>query len=418
MHYDERLEISLKLQKYHYFFRAFWDIGAPIMGEFDDLPTAAISFDEQGNQLNLIINQTFWNLLNEETKMFLICHEILHIILCHGKRFAEYIKSPRFEDMNVAADVVINETLCSAFGFKREDLDSALKKDGCWLNTVFKDDKTILKEQSTEYYFNRIKKDSGKKFYSIDIHKVLTPEQQQQLEDSLINSGVFEKMDKDFIGKLPNNIDTKEAIQNIQAGIGTGSWSTVNAIKKRKSKWESVIKKWESTYIKDTLHTHERWERVGAKYSHIISDEIALPTENWILDDIKDNYKIDVFFFLDTSGSCIGLKDRFFTAARSLDPKRFNIRLFNFDTQVVEVNIKENKVYGGGGTSFNIIESKIQSIIKTENIKYPKAVWLITDGYGDNVKPQFPDKWYWFLSADYRQYIPKGCKIFMLKDYE
>ena len=420
MTYDERLEISLKLQKYHYFFRAFWDIGAPIMGEFDDLPTAAISFDENGNQLNLIINQSFWNSLNEETKMFLICHEILHIVLCHGKRFAEYIKTPRFSDMNIAADVVINEALCASFGFKRIELDNTLRKEGCWLDTVFKDDKTVLKEQSTEYYFNRIKNDDTKKYFVLDQHRVLTPGQQQQLEDLLVSSGIYEKLDGEFIGKLPNTVDTKEAVKNIQAGMGYGSWGTVNAVARKKSKWETVIKKWESKVIKDTLHTHERWERVGARYSHLISDEIALPTENWILDDITDNFKIDVFFFLDTSGSCIGLKDRFFKAARSLDPKRFNIRLFNFDTRVVEVNIKENKVYGGGGTSFIIIEEEIQKIIKKEKIKYPKAVWLITDAEGDHVSPEKPERWHWFLtsSSDDRRIIPEKSKVYLLKNYE
>jgi len=417
MNYQERLEISQKLQSYHYFFRAFWDIGNPIVGKFDDLPTAAITFDEQGNHLNLLINEDFWNFLNEDTKLFLICHEILHILLEHGYRFSEYIGTPEFSNMNIAADVVINEMLINSFSFKKFDLNSELSEKGCWLDTVFKDDKKCLPNQSTEYYFNRLPKDKENKYFALDSHRVLTPEQQQQMKDLIDASGVLDKLDESFTNKLPANADTQN-LKNTSAGKGTGSWLTVNALTKKKYKWETVIKKWESQFNKETINTLERWERVTPRYSQLISNEISLPTENWILDDFKDNHKIDVWFFLDTSGSCIVLKDRFFTAARSLNPSKFNIRLFCFDTSVVEIDIKQNKVYGGGGTSFSIIENKIQNIIKSEKVKYPKAVWLITDGYGDTVKPEKPERWYWFLSDNYRHYIPAESKVFKLSDYE
>jgi hypothetical protein len=169
---------------------------------------------------------------------------------------------------------------------------------------------------------------------------------------------------------------------------------------------------------KDTVEETERWERVNSRYSQIISDKIHLPTNCKVLDEYKEKNKIDVFFFLDTSGSCINLKDRFFSAANSLDPKKFNIRLFCFDTRVVETSLSSGRVYGGGGTSFSIIERHIQSVIKTEKKKYPKAVFLITDGLGDIVHPEKPDRWYWFLSYNYRSCIPSKSKIFMLSEYE
>jgi hypothetical protein len=417
MNYQERLEISQKLQSYHYFFRAFWDIGNPTVGKFDNLHTAAITFDEQGNHLNLLINEDFWNFLNEDTKLFLICHEILHILLEHGHRFSEYMGTPEFSNMNIAADVVINETLITSFGFNKFDLNNELGENGCWLSTVFKDDKKCLPNQSTEYYFNRLPKDIENKYFAIDSHRVLTPEQHQQMQDVIDASGVMDKIDESFTKKLPSNTETTKLKQSA-AGKGSGSWLNIHAVTKKKYKWETVIKKWESQFIRDDINTQERWERVTPRYSQLISDTISLPTENWILNDFKDKHKIDVWFFLDTSGSCIGLKDRFFTAARSLNTDRFNIRLFCFDTSVVEIDIKQNKVYGGGGTSFGIIETKIQNIIKSENVKYPKAVWLITDGYGVTVNPEKPGRWYWFLSNDYRHYIPTESKIFKLSDFE
>jgi hypothetical protein len=132
----------------------------------------------------------------------------------------------------------------------------------------------------------------------------------------------------------------------------------------------------------------------------------------------EEQKKITVFFFMDTSGSCWGLKDRFFRAARSLPPEKFDIRLFCFDTQVQETDIESGRIYGGGGTAFDIIESKIQTTCRNEKIKYPKAVWIMTDGMGSRVNPEKPDRWYWFLSHDYRYYIPKESSIHMLKDFE
>ena len=44
------------------------------------------------------------------------------------------------------------------------------------------------------------------------------------------------------------------------------------------------------------------------------------------------------------------------------------------------------------------------------------AVFVITDGAGDYIKPENPKKWYWFLSENYRSCIPKNSYIFSLKD--
>ena len=120
---------------------------------------------------------------------------------------------------------------------------------------------------------------------------------------------------------------------------------------------------------------------------------------------------------MDTSGSCFNLAERFFKAALTLNPKKFNIRLFCFDCSVVETDIKSQKLYGGGGTSFKAIEDKIQEIVG-KGEKYPHAVFIITDGYGNKVIPQFPKKWHWFLSENYLNFIPKESHKYMLNDFE
>ena len=84
----------------------------------------------------------------------------------------------------------------------------------------------------------------------------------------------------------------------------------------------------------------------------------------------------------------------------------------DFDTKVYETTIESRRLYGFGGTSFDIIEDYIQSYIKKNNLKYPEAVFVITDGCGNSVNPQIPKNWYWFLSKNYITYIPKESNKF------
>lgn len=138
-------------------------------------------------------------------------------------------------------------------------------------------------------------------------------------------------------------------------------------------------------------------------------------THQVIEDKIKN--KIKVAFFLDTSGSCIGLAERFFQAAHSLPHDKFEVDLYCFDTQVYKTTLESQKVYGGGGTSFTIIEDECQRI-KSEKGAYPEAVFIITDGYGDNVVPEIPEKWYLFMTSNYTDCFPDTCKVYDLSDFE
>jgi len=413
----EKLDIAKELQNFHYFFRAFWDIGEPLVDDFPNLETAAISFDQEGNSIQFLINSKFWESLNSYNKSFLICHEMSHIVFDHGLRFKEHLNKKTFEDINVAADIVINEMLCDSFGFDRNLLDERIGKKGCWIDTVFKDI-TVLKKQTTEYYFNLLLKNPCKnELFRMDEHFVLSDEELEEIKNQMNDEGITDILiSGNLTGKnIPKELS--DALEKI-AGAGTGSYHSVNAKKVTKKKWETVIKKWENNNIKHTLDTEERWERVNNRYINVIPDNINLPSSQKIFNDFKEKDMISVFFFLDTSGSCISLGNRFFAAAKSLNPKKFKIRLFCFDTRVEETSLETKRIYGGGGTSFSIIESKIQEIIKKDKIKYPKAVFIITDGYGNNVTPEKPEKWYWFLTSKFTKYINKKSKIFNLKYFE
>ena len=172
-----------------------------------------------------------------------------------------------------------------------------------------------------------------------------------------------------------------------------------------------LIKKW-GKKIAHNFHEQEQWSRLNRRLFSFSTD-FMLPSEMEIADFQKKDH-INVWFFIDVSGSCTGSEERFLRASKSLPNDKFKVRTFSFDTHVREIH--NDKIYGGGGTCFQPIENYIQRNILPDG-KYP-YVFIVTDGEGSRVFPQYPDKWYWFLTRNCRRYIPQGAHVFELKDFE
>lgn len=432
---DERIndEMALHLQRYGVFFRSFWDLGgAEFLDEKEavsmDIDTAAILFNKDtGDPVKFVFAREFWDGIDTDSRCFVVCHEMLHVVLNHGRRFRHALAQGRVaaENMNTAADIVINELLVSKFGFERSVLHPRIKDLGCWRDTVFVG-QDVPAEKSTDYYFNLIDKlgNSGAG-QTIDKHGLFVESSTSENGDpSSAIEEVMAVVSPELLDKIIHGMssDDVEDLKNMMEAAGNavgGHMFSVDAKKKRKKKWESVIKKWELRARKDAFKVEERWDMRARRHHLLDSNGLFLPSDIEFFDTGFEDDKILVFFFLDTSGSCINYKNRFFAAAKSLDPKKFEIKLFCFDTRVYETTLESNKVYGGGGTSFHIIESAIQSDIKKHKLPYPKAVWIITDGYGNHVNPERPENWYWFLTPCHQKgCIPKKSKCFNLSDYE
>src|SRR5574343_1955448 len=81
---EEFLHISRDLEKFHAIFYRMWMMGKPNFTE--ESPTAFVRFDKNGDFLYFGINPKFWNELDFYNKLFVICHECLHVVLNHGMR--------------------------------------------------------------------------------------------------------------------------------------------------------------------------------------------------------------------------------------------------------------------------------------------------------------------------------------------
>ena len=423
MKVDEFHEIAHELEKYHGVFSKFWSLGRPI--ETDQIPTAAVSFGKEGNCVEFLVNPEFWNACSLYHKQFIICHECLHVLLNHGIRSVD-IPADQRTIANLAMDISVNHMLVNSFGFDRELIPET--KNYCWVDTMFTEEqqKDVKSDMHFEYYFNKLKTLNGGAGGSslVDGHDFFN-DIPEELQDQIQNAvDGFSEEEKEVLG---NVLEAEEANMqgpegNLPNGLQAGTMAG-NIIKKlnvgkvkQKRKWETVIKRWASKYIRKGFKDREQWARLNRRFT-MLDKHFFLPTEMEVDEKEKQKNRIKVWFFLDTSGSCAHLAERFFKAAMSLPEDKFDTELYCFDTSVYKVDKKTQELHGFGGTSFQCINNYIMGHCKTDR-DHPKAVFIITDGYGDNVYPKFPKAWYWFLSVNYTGCIPKECNTFMLSDYE
>jgi len=468
----EFFEMSYDLADKHAIFAKFWEIGKPVFTRSTE--TASVSVDEYGNTY-FLFNPDFWQQNDKYTRRFIVCHEMLHLILNHTKRIREADETQKGY-INAAADIVVNHLLVNKFNFDRKNIKGFTKdfldkvseysasilsvernkffgdyRDFCWVDTIFTQDKNPQKDGnipndnlSLEHYYNLLEKQDIESFalgtcknggseekggpstadshYGMgEINDKGMRQTLEKLNESMSNeekSDLFDMVEEHF-----QKFDKDQISQ--QAGNEPGHIFTFIDIDykniKKKKKWESIIKKWELRNIKIASKDKEQWARVNRRFIFLNKD-FFIPSEMEVEDIFTDEQKINVWFGLDTSGSCMGYSERFFRAASTLSEKFFDLTLFCFDTQCYKTTLESKKLYGFGGTSFSCIETFIQSEIKKENKQYPKAIFLLTDCWGDHVKPEYPKRWHVFLTESHANnpeyYFGQECSYYELRDYE
>ena len=447
MKFAEKVRIAQRLQNEHYAFRVFWDMSDVVFN--DHIDTICVSWNRETFEPTLVINEGWWREMDETSQTFAIMHECFHVLFNHVRRFADSFGTEKQDHVNVATDIVINEMLTNKFGFDRDKLHKNLYDPnaaesgatGCWIDTVFGDDADdIEQDKATDYYLEKLLKlyppppemggggggGSGENqpggAQGFDVHIVPDSEDAENLIEALDQSGMMEMLGNEFKEKVSESEESGELESKGQlAGTGSGNWLTVEVAKvKIKQKWETVVRNYSRRLLSLDITQQERWDRIKPLYYPMINgSSIKLPFESWMIGPVENEKKGLIYMFLDCSGSCIHLKDRFFKAARTVDPRKIDLRLFSFDTSTRELDIKKQQVHGGGGTCFRCIEEQIQEVISKEKTRYPDQVFVVTDGYGTPVSPEKADRWIWFLTDDaHKGYIPDKSKVHYLKDFE
>lgn len=420
---EDFYKVMEKLENFDLLFSKLVSIGKPMFCDGDFCKTACVTFDRKGRYLRWYFYKPFWDGLDVYNRAFMFCHELLHLLLDHGMRLRRLDR----EIGNIAADICINEMLVRNFGFVRNQIKNGEKF--CWLDTVFSktkhDPATLSNKETMEYYFNLLyecaEKVKGFGGMLVDDHSHFDDMDDEDLQDMAdFIDGEIKGMPqsvKDFVKKIKEG-QTKEGQKGKLKGGAAGACQKMmdKFSVKRKPKWESVIAEWKRNALKRKEIESPTWMKVSRRYNNIYTNmpDCYLPSQ--IDQELPpDKRRITLLAALDTSGSCASLADRFWAAVKSLDQTRFDLHLVCFDTSVYEISLKEGQLYGFGGTSFSIIEDYILQTGK----KYFDGVFVLTDGFGDTVKPKYPNRWHIFLTeSNSKECFPNDCHFHELSKYE
>ena len=444
-------DVLRELRKHHSLFAQFWTVGDLIEIDSPRMPTAGIAFDKKtGKGIQFLINPNFWALLSDYSKAFVIGHECLHVYFDHGRRSLQLDRMLA----NLAQDVVINHYLVDVFGFERDKLDFG--ESYCWRDTMFPGRKDIDADRCFEYYYQKLQEQGGPpesgegegegegqpgegqpgmpqgdaKNQTVDVHEFMEQVDEEMLE--AMQEAVEDLMDRitpEEVEEFEDAVEegNQEEAEKLQEQTSKCAGTMSGNMQKRirlgrvvkKRKWETIVEKEIGRMVGMTRDMDiELWTRPNRRISAMAGD-LMLPAV--VHEEVPVRDRIDVWFFQDTSGSCREYAERFFTAAATIPEDRFRVRIFCFDTKVYETTLASGKLYGFGGTAFQPIENAIQKTLRDEkNTKYPQRVFVITDGLGSSVSPEFPERWHWFITEGYSstEYVPSKSKHYKLKDYE
>jgi predicted SprT family Zn-dependent metalloprotease len=436
---SEYFKIKQKIEECDSFYAALYNLTEVVYS--NDVETACISFDKNGNSLNMKINPIFWNSLNETAKTFVVLHELYHVVYDHGKRIINL--GGDFHLGNIASDIVINHHIYEKVGINREDFDW---KRFCWVETCFSDEDNVPTDKHFEFYYNKLSKQSNinekellgthsngedldnensskhqseetnddKSDFSPDnfsetIKDIL--EQNPELIDEIAKSPDFAKLGDELKEHLPIHPNLGEKHSGLKADfIKSDEKPNFNKlmkllVPKKKDKVDEDLEMW--------VGTHRRYSAFLKQNRNILLPNIK---EEEVFSG-KD--KKEVWIFMDSSGSCHGMFHVFSNIVMSLlKEKNIHCRAFAFGDDCEEVDVKNHKIgfYSGNAGGFDCIEEKILEIKKKEKIKYPDNVVVLSDGgvtFGIKNSLEKPKNWILLINNDHcKQLTPPGGKYF------
>jgi len=403
MNKEEYKNILNSLSNYGIFYYKFWSLAN--ISFTDKVKTLGIYIENK--KIYLIINENFWNSLDKDQKMFCVLHEILHIIFYHFPRIVKILsidKNASKDILNIAADLIVNEKLINHFDFDSNILD--------FIYTYEK----VFEEHSDYEYLEEIKEFHLEKLYkylkdnqeNCNLGKVALSDEHLEFDFTKeFDNFIRDNFDKEEIKKALGDLKGKEGEASPD---GSSEIEKIFEIKKviPNKKWESIVK----NKLKRILFEEEdTW--IMRKRSHQSLDPKFL-IEGVLDIELEKKDKKLITLFLDVSGSCAHLSERFLKLVKRIPEESFIIEAYSFDTKVHKLDLKTNKIIGGGGTAFNILENELLKLHK-----YPEYVFVISDGFGNTVNPKHPERWNWLLTEyNTKSFIHEDSKVYLLTEFE
>lgn len=393
----------------------FWD---------STIATAQVEYHLKTGAIALRINPDSWASCTKEGQRFILLHEGFHLFLDHfGIDSKVDLTKYNPKNMNIAQDIPINHLIEKAYVPScREEFEFKL----CFVDTVF-DKATARKISDNEkwtYYYQLLDANSDKQPQAEQFDgnskesafgegqggsfQDLKPEIQQEAIEAA-KEAIEKESNKEDILKI-----VSQTSQHAPAGKSAlGALIEIAQGKVQKSrKWESLVQDMLASMIKVKFKDKLSWAKMNRTAFGLNDDSLILPgeTEQKLK---QQNEKFRVVAFLDTSGSCYSQATRFFNLIKTMPEDLFELEVFSFDYYLYPVDMKSQRLRGGGGTSFSILKEEID-----QREVSPDVIFVLTDGEAEAIYPKHPKKWIWLLTHDYDRAIPKESKKILLSNFE
>lgn len=387
------------------------------------IPTACVAWDDSKKKIKFLFNKKFSHIITNEEFIFVTAHEAIHLLNGHvsllknkfsemekmGKPSSELAKFQK--KFNIAADCVVNDSLVNLYGFKPVmEVETNDKPQIIYGKNVVKRDCHdltvmevfyLLTDDIMKQFENTESNHDWDSFFDEDGNLIEEfADQIKGFYGKNSENSALSDSDLDKIEKLKKHFE-KNSKTNGPAGDGRiGQFRPIDNMSKVSINWNKLTR-----HLIEIKKQQNTWNRPNKKLITVYPD-IILPS-------LIPEEKEDIFIAIDASGSIdYNALKLFVSVVKSISTK-FNITAISFDDECYKYDIKNGKdPQGGGGTDFAIIEDWILDNCK----KYPKAVFVLTDGEGSIVKPKYPNRWCFVLYGTASTVFCKNMKHFNMKE--
>lgn len=138
--------LSMQLLRVNPLFDAMWQTFEHMVFNKD---TESVELEIHNNNFRIVANPNFWKKCNDTKKVFVICHEMCHVM------FAHWLINPKHdrEWSNISQDIVVNEYLSTMFDLEK------IGDDFVTIKSVFKHKSgSVRVRMDYTYYYNILMK--------------------------------------------------------------------------------------------------------------------------------------------------------------------------------------------------------------------------------------------------------------------
>lgn len=354
------------------------------------IPTACVTPDNIN--IKLCINPDFWESLDENTKLGVLKHELLHIAFFHLQHFDRF---PNKKLYNVAADLEINQYIQA--DYKGEKWDGLEFDEGIYkpLN--------LLAKQGTKYYYEKLQDELDNNpdgdfadfmnGMEIDIHELWEAmEGMSEAERKLIGKQVDHQL-KGIAEQLEKRAKDRGLIPSEMKDY----ISSLFEVQEPVLDWKAYLRRFSNTSNK--IFTKKTRRKPNKRF-------YGNPA-------LKIKLKKSTLVAIDTSGSVSNSElAEFFNEIYHIYKTGTKVTVVECDADIQRVyeykgNLEDLSVQGRGGTSF---EPVMQYLVEHRN-EFDNLIYL-TDGEcsSPDTKPLKPILWVHSSKSKINNELP-GTKI-------